>query len=45
MKTTGEIGQILGVRVSAGMDDIRLDAVFDTKAWNRAPLFQVAAPL
>jgi len=45
MKTTGEIGQILGVRVSAGMDGIRLDTVFVTKAWNRATFLQVAAPL
>jgi hypothetical protein len=34
MKTTGEIGQILGVRVSSRMDDVRLDTVFTTKAWN-----------
>jgi hypothetical protein len=45
MKTTGKIGQILWVRVSAGMDDKRLDTVFVTKAWNRATLLQVATPL
>jgi hypothetical protein len=37
-KSTGKIGQILGVRVSTGMDYVSINAVFDTKAWNRATL-------
>jgi len=32
----GEIDQVLGMRVSAGMDDIWIDAVFITKTLNRA---------